>query len=59
MGIFKFLFLKGEYKIEIIRDEKFYWYVVNYLEGLEVVNFDDFLMLVIDLVNDESVQLGR
>lgn len=41
MGIFKSLFLKGEYKIEITRDEKSHWYAVNYLEGLEVVNFDD------------------
>lgn len=59
MGIFKSLFLKGEYKIEITRDEKSHWYAVNYLEGLEVVNFDDSLMSVTDLVNDESVQLGR
>lgn len=59
MGIFKSLFLKGEYKIEITRDEKSHWYAVTYLEGLEVVNFDDSLMSVTDLVNDESAQLGR
>ncbi|XP_062620655.1 uncharacterized protein LOC134282247 [Saccostrea cucullata] len=59
MGIFKSLFLKGKYKIEITKDGECSWYDVHTLEGIEVINIEDSWTSLIDLRKEENIQIGR
>jgi hypothetical protein len=57
MGIFKSLFLKGESKIQIIKDGKLDLQDICYQNGLEGVYRGDLWTSIVDLSKDEDVQI--